>query len=177
MKASGYDRWANDYYVEPKWAIDGLLDVEPIRGDSHDPCCGAGNIPRAMIERGLPCHASEIANRGYGTTHTDFFSSPPLYCENIISNPPFNRMQDFVNRALTISSDKVIVLARLAFLESQSRYEWWHTVPLARVWISSRRMSMPPGGSGIKATGGTVAYAWFVFERGYTGKPVLGWFK
>jgi hypothetical protein len=62
MRASGYDRIAADFYCEPKWIVDALLDVEELPGMSWDPCCGGGNIPVTMRARGLPCRGSDIAN-------------------------------------------------------------------------------------------------------------------
>ena len=66
------------------------------------------------------------------------------------------------------------MLLRLAFLESLSRRDWFKKVPLARIWVSSRRMSMLPGNVDKPAQGGTVAYAWFVFEHGLSGPPIVG---
>jgi hypothetical protein len=46
--------------------------------------------------------------------------------------------------------------------------------PLARVWVSSRRVSMPPGGTNIEAKGGSIAYAGFVWDHRHTGKNHRG---
>ena len=173
MRASGYDRVANDWYVEPRWAIDALLDAEPISGLCWDPSCGGGNIPEAIKARGLPCLATDIADRGYGQVGSFFNLSERV--DNIISNPPYGVISDYLARALRLADHKVILLARLAFLEGKARRKMFAETPLARVWVSSRRMSMPPGLSDIEAKGGAIAYAWFVWEAGYTGKPVLGW--
>ena len=173
MRASGYDRVANDWYVEPRWAIDALLDAEPVSGLSWDPSCGGGNIPEAMKARGLECVASDIAPRGYGDVF-DFLTSGER-ADNIITNPPYGVIEQYAQHALAATTHKVALLARLAFLEGRKRQAFFRSTPLARVWVSSRRMSMPPGGSGIEAKGGAIAYAWFVWEHGYTGKPVLGW--
>ena len=74
-----------------------------------------------------------------------------------------------------MASGKVAVLARLALLEGIKRRELFRSTPLARVWVSSRRVSMPPGGSDIEAKGGSIAYAWFVWDHAHTGSPVVGW--
>jgi hypothetical protein len=47
--------------------------------------------------------------------------------------------------------------------------------PLARVWVSRRRVSMPPGGTDIEAKGGSIAYAWFVWDHRHTGKITVDW--
>lgn len=174
MKASGYARHALDWYQEPRWIVDALLRVEEFPGVSLDPSCGEGNIPNALNDAGWLCLGSDIEDRGYGTPHTDFFACN-LSVDHIVSNPPYAPLQRYVEHALTLASGKVAILARLAFLEGQGRQTFFDSTPLARVWVSRRRVSMPPGGTGIKATGGTVAFAWFVWEHGHTGRPVIGW--
>lgn len=174
MRNSGYERNANDYYVEPRWAIDALLDVEQFPGLCWDPSCGGGNIPEALIARGYDCFGSDIADRGYGVTGSDFFKMHQRV-SHIVSNPPYGDIQRWIERALSMADGKVAVLARLALLEGQKRRAFFADAPLARVWVSSRRMSMPPGGTDVKAGGGTIAYAWFVFEHGHVGAPSLGW--
>jgi len=174
MRASGYSRAASDWYVEPRSCINALLDVETFAGQSWDPSCGGGNIPLAMQARGLNCWGSDIADRGFGTTGLSFFDAEDR-ADSIVSNPPYGVIEDYIDRALSLTDCKVAILARLAFLEGQARRQKFTQWPLARVWVSSKRLSMPPGGTDVKAAGGTTAYAWFVFEHGHSGAPAIGW--
>lgn len=174
MRASGYDYAQDAYYVEPRWAIDALLDVETFEGTVWDPSCGGGNIPIAMAKRGLSCWGSDIANRGFGLPNHCFFSAPET-ANNIVSNPPFDVIEPYIVRALEKTTKKVALLARLALLEGIKRRKLFLTTPLARVWVSSRRISMPPGGTDIPAKGGSVAYAWFVWDKAHTGPATVGW--
>lgn len=174
MRDSGYDRVANDWYVEDRRIVDALLDVESFTGQSWDPSCGGGNIPMAMRARGLSCWGSDIADRGFGTMGLDFFQAPDT-ADNIITNPPYGVIEPYIRRALSLTTHKVCILARLALLEGMKRQALFRETPLARVHVSSRRVSMPPGGTDIKAAGGTIAYAWFVWEHGHVGKPTVGW--
>lgn len=176
MRASGYDRVADDWYVEPSWCIDALLVAEPpFKGLCADPACGGGNIPRRMRTAGVECFGADIVDRGYGVQR-DFFLDDTQYT-SVISNPPYGPLQEFVEHALIFTTDRVAVLARLAFLEGQARRSFFKSTPLARVWVSSRRISMPPGGKDVPAKGGAIAYAWYVWEHGYRGKPTLGWLE
>ena len=104
----------------------------------------------------------------------DFFSlTNPV--DNIVSNPPFSPIERFVEHALTLAWHKVVILARLAFLEGVKRRDgFFRTAPLARVWVSSRRASMPPGGRDIRR-GGSIPFAWFVFEHGHVRSWRGGW--
>jgi hypothetical protein len=174
MRASGYDRAVRDWYVEPRWCVDALLDKEPLTGNSWDPSCGGGNIPKALCARGLHCWGSDIADTGFGTSGLDFFEANEV-SDNIISNPPYGVIEPYIRRALEKTCGKVCILARLALLEGIKRQQMFRETPLARVWVSSRRISMPPGGTDIEARNGSIAYSWFVWEHGYTGPAVVGW--
>ncbi|PYD63547.1 TRM11 family methyltransferase [Gluconacetobacter entanii] len=178
MRASGYERNAADWYVEPAWAVDALLSVERrFIGGVMDPCCGGGNVPRQLASLGCKTFAADVVDRGTWPVEVvdDFrVTIPMIGPDSIVSNPPYGDAREFIDCALAHTSDRVCVLLRLAFLEGIARRDWFATVPLARVWVSSRRMSMPPGDSDIPAKGGAIAYAWFVFEHGWKGAPVIG---
>jgi len=154
MRASGYDRNADDWYVEPAWAVDALLAAEEkFCGTVIDPCCGGGNIPSRLKMAGCDTLSSDIVDRNGASDLIGPFETilPEIPVESVVSNPPYNLAREFIDCALKHTTDRVCVLLRLAFLEGQKRRDWFGTVPLARVWVSSRRMSMPPGGSVVKA--------------------------
>jgi len=174
MKASGYPRVVNDYYREPEWVVHALADVESFTGTTLDPACGSGTIPRVLTARDIPCDGSEKMHRGFGLQGQDFFGYEPR-ATNIVSNPPYGVIEDFITHALGCTVRKVAILARLALLEGAARQPFLRSTPLARVWVSSRRVSMPPGDSQIEAKGGTVAFAWFVWEHGHEGAATIGW--
>ena len=173
---SGYARAANDWYREPRWAVDALLDAIRFRGRSWDPCCGSGNIPEAMKDRGLPCHGTDLIDRGYGEKAdflTDFF---PEEIENIVMNPPFRLALSFARRALELAEHRVAILQRTAWLESRERADFFRSTPLSIMLQFSRRVSMPPGElyQGGE-TGGSIPFAWYVWDKDHRGPPHLGW--
>jgi len=172
-RGSGYQRQPLDFYREPHWAVDALLDVERFEGLVLDPACGSGTIPLVCRRRGITATGSDIVNRGFGDVMNFFDQREPV--ANIVSNPPFALVERFVEHALTLASDKVAILGRLTLLEGQRRRVLLERTPLARVWVFSRRVSMPPGGRDIPAKGGSVAFAWFVWHQGYRGAPTVGW--
>jgi hypothetical protein len=175
VRASGYTRAASDWYVEPRWIVEAMLDVEPLSGLCWDPAAGGGTIPQAIRNRGGECLATDIKHRGHPLDQEINFLHCGHRADHIVSNPPYAILEPFVEHGLRQANGKVVVLARLAFLESQSRKHFFFRCPLARVWVSRRRASMPPGGTNVPATGGTIAYAWFVFERGHEGPWQGGW--
>lgn len=176
MRHSGYERHKDDWYVEPAWCVHALVKGErPFMGTVLDPCCGGGNIVQALCSNGVLAGGSDIQDRAGGTyPRLSYEQSLSISLPtNVVSNPPYGVAEDFIMSCLAKAKDRVCVLLRLAFLEGIKRGEWFPTVPLARVWVSSKRISMPPGGTDIPAKGGAIAYAWFVFEHGWEGDPVV----
>jgi hypothetical protein len=177
------ERSANDFYCEPRWAVDALLDVERFDGLVWDPAAGRDNIPQACRARDIQAIGSDLVARGEATVYAplDFLGAAdaPRFPrpENIISNPPYAFAEAFIERALSLASRKVAMLLRLSFLEGQRRGEMFQRTPLARVWVFSSRVSMPPGDVAVEANGGAVAFAWFVWEHGHSGPPSLGWLR
>jgi hypothetical protein len=184
---SGYDRVAKDLYSEPPWCVSILLDAleswgEPLRGKVLDPCCGLGNIVSVVLDRGVDIRGSDIADHGFGDVVDLFTITKPI--GTVISNPPYGIAEQCLRHMLTIARQRVILLLRLTFLESRSRYRLFHEHP--PVWVAPcpDRPSIPPGavreerdhnGAFIQPdhTGGTAPYAWFGWQPGYQGPTVI----
>jgi hypothetical protein len=62
-RRSGYPRVDRDFYVEPRWVVHLLLNVETFIGTVHDPCCGTGTIPSVCMERGLIARHQRLGRR------------------------------------------------------------------------------------------------------------------
>jgi hypothetical protein len=94
----------------------------------------------------------------------------PIGVKSIVTNPPFKNGAEFVSQGLTLCP-KVIMLLRLAFLESEGRSGILDGGDLARVLVFRDRLPMMhrDGWDGPKSTN-TMAFAWFVWELGWN-KP------
>lgn len=144
-RGSGYVRNHHDWYVEPPWLVEQLLDAEEIIGDVWDPCCGLGTIPLVCRSRGLNAAGTDLVDRGFGQ-RLDFFRARDRRGDTIVSNPPFNRLEPFVHQALRLGARKVISVAEIGFLGGAiGRYRLFLDTPLKHVWIASSRATMPPG--------------------------------
>ena len=99
----------------------------------------------------------------------------PIGAQAIVTNPPFKLAGEFVAHALTLCP-KVVMLMRLAFLESDKRTPILDGGKLARVHVFRKRLPMMhrAGWEGRKSNSG-MAFAWFVWEYGYIDKPTIGW--
>jgi hypothetical protein len=100
-------------------------------------------------------------------------SGLPPGIDAIVTNPPFKNAGEFVARALTLCP-KVIMLLRLAFLESERRRDILDNGQLARVHVFRKRLPMMhrAGWEGRKANSG-MAFAWFVWDRANRGPTEL----
>jgi hypothetical protein len=120
--------------------------------------------------------STDLVDRGHGTPGRNFLHETELQAPCVVTNPPFKLADDFALHALRLGAQKVALLMRLAWLEGRARHERvFKDHPPSRVWTFSRRLTMwRADDPNPRDSGGTMAFAWFVWERGHTG-PVLGW--
>ncbi len=169
------DSGGPDFYPTPRWATQALVDHESFKGTVWEPACGDGAMSEVLEENGLRVFSSDLHVRGFGKSGVDFLKYDTGVWPNIITNPPYNLAGEFVLRALKKSEKKVSLLLRLAFLEGAARQQnIFQKTPLARVWVFSERVTFYPKGE-ERASGGTTAYAWFVWEHGHVGSPEIKW--
>jgi hypothetical protein len=97
----------------------------------------------------------------------------PTGVESIITNPPFKLAVEFVAHAVELSA-LVIMLLRLAFLESERRTPILESGHLARVHVFRNRLPMMhrDGWDGPRASS-SIAFAWFVFSHDHSGPTEL----
>lgn len=188
-ESSIWERHPEDWYVEPEWCSRRLFEVEKFDGRVIDPACGCGNIVRSAQAAGLWSRGSDLVRRAdeYACAfECDFLSDEwtarvehhPV--ENLVSNPPFGVAEKFVEKALTIATAKVAMLLPANWVQGLKRSRWMETTPLRKVLFIAPRPSMPPGPvieAGISPGNGTTDYAWFIWLRGYDGKPEIGWLR
>lgn len=170
------NREKDDFY--PTWpgATTALLTVEKFDGPIWECAAGEGDMSRVLEASGYDVISTDLVDRGYCDARIDFLMEHQARAPNVVTNPPFGLAREFVDRALELTSGKVAMFLRLAFLEGLSRGQWLPNTPLARVWIMSRRVPMQRGRISQAGDGhGVLAFAWFVWEHGYRGAPSLGW--
>lgn len=167
------DRPPEDYYPTPRNAIEALLEAEKFEGDIWEPACGDGAISEVLKEHGYEVRSTDLIDRGYGEGGHDFLWATDT-APNIITNPPYNIAQPFIEKALSLTSGKVAMLCKLQFLEGVKRRKMFETTPLARVHVFSKRIKMARNGIDIYSSS-MIAFCWLVWEHGYEGDPVLKW--
>ena len=72
------------------------------------------------------------------------------------------------------------MLLKIQFLESMSRYtNIFKNIPPKTIYASVKRINCCRNGDfeKYKGAGSAVSYAWYIWEKGYTGEPKIKWFN
>jgi intein/homing endonuclease len=112
-----------------------------------------------------------------------------VWCVNLEKNGVFllrrdgkeficgNCAKQFVERSLqcVAKGHKVAMFLKLQFLEGKERRKLFDVFPPRVVYVSSSRLYCAPNGRFQEGQSSAVAYAWFVWEKGFVGKPEIAW--
>jgi hypothetical protein len=169
----------DDLYETPECAVRALLAVEKIPGPIWEPACGPGAIVRVLRAASHEVYATDLIDYDspdQDASGMDFlmeYGSTPYPIGSILTNPPFKLADQFVRHALLLCP-RVYMLLRLAFLESERRSAILESGFLRRVYVFRKRLPMMhrAGWNGPRASS-ALAFAWFVWDRAYSGPAEL----
>lgn len=165
-----------DFFPTPAWATYALIENERFSGNIWECACGNGAMSTVLQHANPNITSSDLYDRGYGDFGVDFLTST-RDADNIVTNPPYNAAEGFVERGLHLAHRKFALLLRLAFLEGANRQRTIFSIsPPSRVWIFSERITFYPANAERKGSG-TTAYAWFVWDKDAGGSTELKWLK
>lgn len=163
-------REPSDHYPTPDIAVKQLLERETFDGKVWEPCCGEGNIAKFFPG----CMASDIRGGNiYGEQYIDFLKEY-RNVDHIVTNPPYSLAQKFVEHALACADKKVAMLCKLAFLEGAARHKLFQTHPPKTVYVFSKRLPLTKANDKRKQSS-MIPFAWFVWEKGFSGKTTVEW--
>lgn len=180
-------RVENDFYATPRNATEAILNMVNLKGSILEPAAGQGHISVVLKEK-YPY--SEIVSTDLVQREerfgvhieggVDFLTYDfKRHFDNIITNPPFNIAQEFIERGLQLANDKVIMFAKIQLLEGNKRKEMFDNAPLKYIYVFSKRVNPLRNGEELDENGkqwaSTMCFAWFVFEKGYEDEPIIRW--
>ena len=185
---SKHERAKQDYYATHPSAIDYLFEVEDFSSDIWECACGGGHLSKRMEQRGKNVWSTDLIDRGFGETPIDFlavnrglFNQKELaFNGDIITNPPYKLADKFVEKAMKLVDEgkKVAFFLKLTFLEGKSRVKLFEKHPPKNIWVFSFRTPVARNGEEeMFEKSSAVCYAWFVWQKGFSGKPTIGWIK
>jgi hypothetical protein len=167
------DRPGSDFYPTPNFVTREILKRVELCGLGWEPACGEGHMHKLLPEGTM---ASDLYDHGYGDVGVDFLTTY-RDCDWIITNPPFKYAQRFVEHGLMCVREGglVIIIQKLAFMVGVARSRWMAKSGLREVYLFSRRIRFDAASVDERGSGGMLDFAWYVWERGYTGEPVIRW--
>ena len=159
-------------------AAEAAGDRRDVAADLWEPACGKhGNIVDVLRRHGHRVIGSDLVDYG----RPDFFArrdflleqKAPGGCGAIITNPPFKLAEQFVAHALELCP-RVVMLLRLAFMESERRTPILEGVGLKHIFVFRKRMPMMhrAGWEGRKANSG-MAFGWFCWDCRHRGATLI----
>lgn len=107
------------------------------------------------------------------TCNTSFMDIP----YDIITNPPYKYSTEFAEKALELVADgrKVAMFLKLTFMESKKRKPFFQKYPPRIIYVSAGRLMCGFNGEFKTHSGRAIAYAWYVWEKGFNDDPVIRW--
>lgn len=175
------EREKDDYYATEPKAIELLLQEEKFDKDIWECAVGGGHLAEVLKQKGYRVLCSDIVNRGYNETAIiDFLKFQERWIGDIITNPPYKYAKEFVEHALEIITlgNKVAMFLKLTFLEGKARKEFFKKYPPKTIYVASGRLLCAKNAEfeKMRSSGGSaVAYAWYVWEKGYCGETIVKW--
>ncbi len=175
------ERQREDYYATDPIAARLLLEVEHLEGKIWECACGEKHLAKVFEDAGYDVRSSDLVNR-CGNEVFDFLGIEN--CEswegNIVTNPPYKYATEFIYKSLSIIPNgyKVAMFLKVQFMEGKERKQLFTEFPPKVIYVSSSRIMCAKNGEFEKMReggGSAVAYAWYVWEKGYKGDTIVRW--
>lgn len=177
------ERSENDYYATDPRAVRYLMEMHRMANDIWEPACGEGHLSKVMEEYGHFVKSTDLINRGFGEGGVNFLSNQIISWDgDIVTNPPYSLAKEFVCKAIDIIKEgrQVAMFLKLQFMEGKGRKDLFDKYPPKIIYVSRSRINCAKNGNfkDQRISGGSaVCYAWFVWEKGFKGDPIIKWFN
>lgn len=123
---SDYEREANDYYSTDASAITllhkhNLLDTDV---QYWETAVGGGRLAKELKRLGYNVtRETDLFDRGYGDVGIDFLKCNDVFEGNLITNPPYSMINDWIVKSIELASNKSYIFCRIQTIETINRYK------------------------------------------------------
>ncbi|MEZ5648596.1 MAG: SAM-dependent DNA methyltransferase [Alphaproteobacteria bacterium] len=162
-------REENDFYPTPPEVTqaffgsdEGKLFRENFHGQEvWEPCVGDGAMADIIKGNGHKVIGTDIVDRGwFGTEVQDFLTAKWARAPIIITNPPYNIAQKFIEQADRLGILYMALLLKMTFWNASSRYDLWHRFPPVSIYPLTWRPDFLGKGAP------TMDVMWCVWQKG-----------
>lgn len=181
---SDIERQKHDYYATDPVAISMLTQTPFFEGVKRiwEPACGGGHLVKPLRDLGYYVYASDLyehenspseAQIDFLETRLDKFNAT---FDAIVTNPPYKYALEFCEKCIKLEVPKFAMFLKLTFLEGSKRQAFFKSHPPRYVAVCVNRVQCALNGDPeYFAKSSAACYAWFIWEKGYTGKPEILW--
>lgn len=147
-----------------------------------EPSVGAGHIAKILQRLGHAVYCYDIVDRGFPGTYVCDWKQAVRPTEEplgVVMNPPYNEALEHLIHTLEMLKDGELccALLRLQFLETIKRKAFFEKYPMRYLAVFSFRIKCNKNDDKnfMGGSHSAVAYAWFIWQKGYKGRPELLW--
>lgn len=174
------ERENEDFYATEPKAAEILLLEESFSPNIWECACGNGHLSKVFEKAGYNVKSTDLIFRDFGEGGVDFLKTTEPWDGDIITNPPYKYAQEFIEHSLKLIPDdnKVAMFLKVQFLEGKKRKKLFLEHPPKTIYISSSRLLCAKNAEFekmIAGGGSAVAYAWYVWEKGFKGAAQIKW--
>jgi hypothetical protein len=174
------EREEHDFYATEPKAGELLLQIVSLNKNIWECACGTGQLSEVFKKAGHNVYSTDLIDRGYQDEIIDFLKTSKEFDGDIVTNPPYKYCNEFIEKALSLIplGNKVVMFMGINFVEGKKRKEFLEKYPIKEVWVSSSRLNCAKNAEFLKYNFNSArCYAWYVWEKGYTGETILKWFN
>lgn len=171
-------------YFTPPWAARQYCwQMEQLGYDLHqtaafDPCAGMGHMLHGLADSYAAVFGNDLIDykpRHFQPTCRDYLAKPERFDGHVVTNPPFNKFNQFVPTAIWAGASVVAMLVRLPALAGVERANalYRQLVP-TYVFIQTARPHMEPGVPPATRGRSAMDFCWIVWDVAVSLKAEQG---
>lgn len=162
-------RLAAEFYPTPVWVTRILLRNFTFQGKIWECACGDGKMSEVLKTK-YDVISTDLYDRGYGKSGVNYLTQIETLAPNIVTNPPYVIATKWAWRTMELDFEHAALLCRMSFLEGKERFFLFNEYPPRKIVLISDRVKI-----GSEKPGGQWTLAWYIWEKGYTGKTEFCW--
>lgn len=179
-----HDYEKNAFYATDPKAGEMLLELMPQLDNIWENACGIGHLAKVFEDHNKLGLATDLIDRGYYPNVSYRYGEDFLMIQNkwngdIATNPPYSMALDFCKHSIELIQEGryVCMFLKIQFLEGKERKKFFENNPPKYIYVSSSRIKCAMNGDFSNISSSAVCYAWFVWQKGFKGEPIVRWFN